>query len=421
MTNLHKFLPRIQTSVLAQLLRAHPVVILHGARQTGKTTLARTPEIGGGRAYLTLDDFRVMELAQTDAAALFIGRDRITLDEVQRHPDVLLAVKADVDRKRVSGRFLLTGSANLLLMQKVSESLAGRAVYFPLPALTWAEIEGRRFGHALDLILEKPSIEAFLDSLPESDPARPQRSLSAAIFAGGYPVPSLSDDASFRARWFDGYVQTYLERDLRDLSSTGSLVEFRRLMQMSAIHNGTLLNMASIASDAGLSHPTARRYMDILEVSFQIARIPAYAVSRGKRLIKSPKLLWTDTGLAAHLAGLYTEEALVNSREWGRWLEAWVGIHLLTYAALKTPKGSVCHWRTSNGHEVDFVLEYGRRLVPIEVKATSRPSGRDASGLNAFLKTYPDAPFGILACPCESPQVLSSTALALPLTQLLLS
>lgn len=396
------------------------MVILHGARQTGKTTLALIPSIAQDRSYLTLDDLNTLDLARRDPAALFIGRDHLTIDEVQRQPDLLLTIKADVDRRRTPGRFLLTGSANLLLMEKVAESLAGRAVYFHLPPLTWAEMEGRSFGHTLDVLFKSRSVEEVLGALGEA-PVKPGRPLPAAVFAGGYPVPALSEDVSFRAQWFDGYVQTYLERDLRDLSATDHLIEFRRLMQICAAHNGTHLNIASLASDAGLSPATARRYLNLLEISFQVARIPAYAVNRGKRLIKSPRIYWTDTGLAAHLAGIFSEETLSQGREWGTWLENWVGVHLLVYASLKSPRASVFHWRTSNGHEVDFVMEAGRRLMPLEIKTTSRPSRKDLRGLDVFLDTYPDAPFGVVVCQCEQPAALSSRVLALPLAWLLLA
>jgi hypothetical protein len=221
---------------------------------------------------------------------------------------VLLAIKEEVDKTSISGHFLLTGSANLLLMKKVSESPAGRAIYFHLPPLTWAEMEQRTFGNTLDVVLNNNSIESIVNALPEKHHP-PDRPLSSAIFRGGYPLPALSGDLSYQTRRFDGYVQTYLERDLRDLSSTDNLVEFRRLMHICATQNGRLLNIASIAYDAVLPPATARRYLMILEVSFQICRIPAFTVNRGKRVIKSPKIYWTDTGLAAHMAGIYSEDS----------------------------------------------------------------------------------------------------------------
>ena len=419
MVDLHTIKPRLQSPILAQVLTQYPVVVVHGARQTGKTTLVQGSPIGQGRTFLSLDDFDVRDVAQSDPTALFIGRDCITLDEIQRQPDLLLAIKADVDRQRQPGRFLLTGSANLLLMERVADTLAGRAVYFSLPPLTWAEIEERGYGRTLDILIEQETIDQVVRALPASVP-EPNRPLQEAVRAGGYPVPALAADAGFRARWFDGYVQTYLERDLRQLSAIDQLMEFRRLMQLCALQNGRLLNIASLAADAGLAAATARRYINLLETSFQVTRVPAYAVNRGKRLVKAPKLLWTDTGLAAHLAGIADSDSLVRGREWGFWLENWVGNHLLVWAGLRVPRLNITHWRTSNGREVDFVVETGRRLIPVEVKATPRPSSRDLAGLNAFLDTYEAAPFGVVACPCPAPKVLSSRVIALPLNLLLL-
>ena len=419
MVDLHATKPRLQSPILAQVLTQYPVVVVHGARQTGKTTLVQGSPIGQGRTFLSLDDFDVRDVAQSDPTALFIGRDCITLDEIQRQPDLLLAIKADVDRQRQPGRFLLTGSANLLLMERVADTLAGRAVYFSLPPLTWAEIEERGYGRTLDILIEQETIDQVVRALPASVP-EPNRPLQEAVRAGGYPVPALAADAGFRARWFDGYVQTYLERDLRQLSAIDQLMEFRRLMQLCALQNGRLLNTASLAADAGLAAATARRYINLLETSFQVTRVPAYAVNRGKRLVKAPKLLWTDTGLAAHLAGIADSDSLVRGREWGFWLENWVGNHLLVWAGLRVPRLNITHWRTSNGREVDFVIETGRRLIPVEVKATPRPSSKDLAGLNAFLDTYEAASFGVVACPCPAPKVLSSRVIALPLNLLLL-
>ena len=419
MGDLHKIKPRLQSPILAQVLTQYPVVVVHGARQTGKTTLVQGSPIGQGRTFLSLDDFDVRDVAQSDPTALFIGRDCITLDEIQRQPDLLLAIKADVDRQRQPGHFLLTGSANLLLMERVADTLAGRAVYFSLPPLTWAEVEERGYGRTLDILIEQETIDQVVRALPASVP-EPNRPLQEAVRAGGYPVPALAADAGFRARWFDGYVQTYLERDLRQLSAIDQLMEFRRLMQLCALQNGRLLNTASLAADAGLAAATARRYINLLEISFQVTRVPAYAVNRGKRLVKAPKLLWTDTGLAAHLAGIADSDSLVRGREWGFWLENWVGNHLLVWAGLRVPRLNITHWRTSNGREVDFVIETGRRLIPVEVKATPRPSSRDLAGLNAFLDTYEAASFGVVACPCPAPKVLSSRVIALPLNLLLL-
>ena len=228
-------------------------------------------------------------------------------------------------------------------------------------------------------------------------------------------------ETGFQTEWLEGYVQTYLERDLRQLSAVDNLVDFRRLMQMAAAKTGSILNISSVANDAAIATATAGRYLNLLETSFQTQRIPAYAVNRGKRLIKSPKLLWSDTGLAAHLAGILSAGELRNAREWGAFLETWFGNHLLVFASLMAPRATMYHWRTSNGQEVDFALERGRRLLPIEVKSTTRPGSDDAKGLSLFLETYPEAPFGLIACNCEVPKVISRNVVALPITRLLLT
>ncbi len=412
-------LSRIQEEALADSLSKFPAVILHGARQTGKTTLAMMPSIAGGRTYITLDELGVRETARRDPAALLMGGGQLTIDEVQREPEILLAIKRDIDRDRRAGRFLLTGSANMLLMKKVSESLSGRAIYFNLPPLLWPEIEEVTFGNTLDRLCVRDSVDLFLGSYNRVA-RKARRPLVAAVFRGGYPVPTLSKDASFSSQWFDSYVQTYLERDLRDFTATDNLIEFRRLMRICAARNGGLLNVASLASDAGISQSTARRYLGILQASFQLMTVPAFARNKGKRLVKSPKMYWTDTGLAAHLAGFTSGDELYSAREWGSWLENYVAIHLGAYVSLRRTGSALCHWRTSGGQEVDFVLDLGRRLLPIEVKSTDSPSRRDIAGLEVFLDEYEGAPFGVIACRCEAPRAVTSRIVAVPLEELLL-
>jgi hypothetical protein len=224
-----------------------------------------------------------------------------------------------------------------------------------------------------------------------------------------------------RARWLEGYVvAAYLERDLRQLSPIGDLVAFRRFMQSAALRNGSMLNLTSIAQDAGLPPTTASRYLSRLELSLLVRRLPPYTVNRGKRLSKTPKLFWSDSGLAAHLAGFSDASALAKDRPWGAWLESWVGHHLHTWASLRSPRPQLCYWRTSAGAEVDFIIESGRTLLPIEVKSTERPVGKDIAGLESFLDLYPGARVGLLACLCDAPRLMSRRILAVPIEELLL-
>jgi predicted AAA+ superfamily ATPase len=418
--DLNKFLSRLQGTRLSQVLPEFPVVVLVGARQTGKTTLVQSPEIGSSRRYTSLDDLADLDLAVRDPPALLMGAERITIDEIQRAPNLLSAIKREVDRERTPGRFLCTGSANLLLMRRVSESLAGRAVYLELLPFTWSELEKRQLGPALDAAVAAESPADLLARLAGTQKHRVRHPLDEAVFRGGFPVAALTENAATRSRWFEGYVGTYIERDLRLLSAIEDLVSFRRFMQAAALRNSSMLNIAQLAQDAGIPPSTAARYLSLMEVSFLVWKLPAFTVNRGKRLAKSPRLLWVDSGLAAHLAGYREKPELMESRFWGAWLEAWVGHQLRAWAAGRDPRPELSTWRTSAGHEVDFIIEAGRRILPVEVKATPRPMGGDLRGLESFLDLHPEARFGVLACACTETHAVSSRIIAVPFETLLL-
>jgi predicted AAA+ superfamily ATPase len=371
-------LPRMAAAALAHAASVMPVTVVTGARQTGKSTLVRDLAPAGERPYFTLDDLDVLEQASDAPDDLVARAERLTLDEVQRAPQLLLAVKRAVDRRRRAGRFLLTGSANLLLMHQVSETLAGRATYLTLWPMTRREQLGMGRGGIWQELLDAKD-----DEWP--DVVAAQRIASedwrALARRGGYPVPALdlhSDDS--RATWFAGYVQTYLERDLRELSAITSLPDLRRLMRAVCLRLGQLLNQTELGRDVALPQPTVHRWLNLLEISYQLVRLPAYAVNRTKRVIKTAKVYWADTGLAFHLAGL-GEPA-------GAHLENLVLNDLLAWRDVRLDRPEVLYWRTATGEEVDFVIEAGRTLLPIEVKATGRPRVNDAKHLRVFREEY---------------------------------
>lgn len=390
------FLPRLQTPQLQAALAAMRVVVLTGARQTGKTTLAR--EIGreDDRVFITLDRPETLELAERDPEALWEGLERVTIDEVQRSPQLLNLLKIEVDRNPAKGRFLLTGSANLLLMESVSESLAGRAGYISLPPFTLAE-RMRVEGGVLFRCLLGASSSAEVVKLGAEFPSRDVLTIPRAVFDGGYPEALQLDSDPARNIWREGYVATYLERDLRNLSAIADLPDFLRLLRLAVLRSGQLVNIDGLARDAGLASSTARRWLNLLEVSCQTVSLPAYATSRSKRLIKSPKFYPTDSGLACYLCGISDAIGLESSPLLGPLFEGYVLQHLTAFAALLPVRAELLYWRTTRGEEVDFVVEAPTRLLPIEIK-TSRTFGkRDLRGLSAFLREYPDrAPFGIV-------------------------
>lgn len=370
-------LPRLVTRSLQDRLRVMPAVVITGARQTGKSTLVQEL-VPSGRRFLSLDDLDVIDAARHDPEALVGGTQPVTLDEVQREPDLLRAVKRAIDRRRQPGQFLLTGSANLLLMRRVFESLAGRASYLTLWPMTrreqqglgrcglWEELLAARDGDWLDLMAA------------QSDAPEDWRALA---YRGGFPTPAVHLQTSEeRAVWFDGYVRTYLERDLQELSSIAALPDFRRLMRAACLRLGQLVNQTEMGRDVALPQPTVHRYLNLLETSYLLVRLPAYAVNRTKRLIKSPKLYWGDTGVALHLAQ--------GAEPGGAHLENLVLHDLLAWRDARLDRAEVLYWRTAIGEEVDFVIETGGRLLPIEVKATDRPRLGDATHLRTFRAEY---------------------------------
>lgn len=375
--NRMQILPRALEASLTAALRSFPVVVVTGSRQTGKSTLVRPLD---GRPYLTLDNLEILERARQQPDALVRNSDRLTLDEVQRSPDLLLAVKRAVDESRIPGRFLLTGSANLLLMQKISESLAGRALYLTLWPLTRREQLGMGQAGAWSRLFAAPDRE-WRDLLSVEE--APEEDWRQLALRGGYPVPvrELQDDQA-RSLWFDGYTRTYLERDLQDLSTVTSLVDFRRLMRAACLRLGGLVNQAELGRDVGLPQPTVHRHLSLLETSYQLVRVPPFAVNRTRRLIKAPKLFWCDSGLALHIAG--------ETEPRGAHLENLVLSDLLAWRDTQVPRPEVLYWRTASGAEVDLVIEYQGKLLPIEIKASNKPRLADARSLTIFREEYPD-------------------------------
>ena len=370
-------LPRLVGRSLEECLRVMPAVVITGARQTGKSTLVREL-LPGPRRYFSLDDLDVRDAARRDPEVLVGGNEPVILDEVQREPQLLLAVKRAIDQQRRPGQFLLAGSANLLLMRQVSESLAGRASYLTLWPMTRREQQGHGQGGIWEELLDTPAEQWTELIAGQPDEAEDWRTV---VRRGGLPTPALHlQTPQDRSIWFDGYVRTYMERDLQDLSSIAALPDFRRLMRAACLRVGQTVNQTGLGRDVALPQSTVHRYLNLLEVSHLLVRVPAYAVNRTKRLVKSPKLYWADTAVALHLAQ--------QDEPSGAHLENLVLHDLIAWRDARTEQAEILHWRTTAGEEVDFVLEVGDRLLPIEVKASHHPRLRDANHLRAFRAEY---------------------------------
>lgn len=375
------------TPLLRQACAEHPVVVLTGARQVGKTTLLRREEPFASWRYHNLELYDVRAQAEEDPSSLWRDHQRVVLDEVQRVPEVLTAVKQAVDEDR-SRRFVLSGSANLPLLSTVSESLAGRAVYLVLHPMASSELRGAEPGKLLG--------DALAGRFPPEGSAPAPSDIVPELLRGYMPALLPLSSQTAITQWWQGYVAMYLERDLRQLSQIENLLDYRRLMAMLALRSGQVLNQSALARDAGLSQSTAHRYLALLEATHLFERLPAYLKSRTSRLVKSPKVFWSDPALAVFLSGYYDEDSLRGADELGCYVELTVYHHLRVLADLMVPRARLYYWRKRSGTEVDLVVEHGRRLVAIEVKAGQRVHYGDTAGLRRFLEEYPGAAGGLL-------------------------
>jgi uncharacterized protein len=380
------YLPRELTPRMVQAMRRLPVVVLSGLRQTGKSTLLQNESaFVRGHAYRTLDDFATLAAARANPESMLAGS--IILDEVQRCPELLVALKKSVDEERRPGRFIVSGSANLALLSHVSETLAGRATYLTLHPMTRREMQGKTS--------HPPFLVQFLGS-PALPSGRAAPVTEQEVLAGGLP-PVCLEPTSGAAEWFRGYVQTYVERDVRQLSQITDLVSFRTLAQLAALRTGQVLAVSDLARDAKLNAVTAGRYLNLLEASFLIHRLPPFLKNRSSRLIKSPKLHMTDSGLAAHLAGVTDISPGRDELMRGALFETYLGQNLAALLEAHLPEATLAYWHEQGRHEVDFVIEIGRRVFAIEVKAATRWGESDVSGLRAFLDRTPACIAAVLA------------------------
>jgi uncharacterized protein len=361
-------------TVVRQAVRERPVVLLQGARQVGKSTLA-TSALPDAR-YLTLDDAPAIAFALSDPQS-FVQQpgDTLIIDEVQRAPDLLRAVKLAVDRDRRAGRFLLTGSANVMLLPKASESLAGRMEIITLHGLSQGEIEGR--------------LETFIDwcfGPSDSMPVRVSMGtpLATRISRGGFPEVVTGMSGAARARWFDSYLTAILQRDIRDLANIDDSSAMPRLLSALAGRSANLLNTADLSRTLGLPTTTLRRYLTLLQASYMVSLMPAWSANTTQRLVKAPKVHLYDTGLLSHLLKLGPENYETHASK-GAALETFVASELTKQAGWSAARPQLFHFRSHTGQEVDMVLEDTTgAVVGVEVKASQSVDSSDFGGLRVL-------------------------------------
>ena len=367
------YLKRHLEDALAEALADTPVVCILGARQCGKSTLAQ--RAAPDRVYVSLDDANSYQLARADPKG-FVGElpEYVTIDEIQRVPELSLAIKQSVDANRKPGRFLLTGSANLLQLPRLSDSLAGRMEWIELQPFSEAEKEG-----AAGLFLEQ-WLGGDLDmGITASEPPRAS-SLPGRVIAGGYPEAFRRKSARAR-QWQEQYVRSIIGRDIHDISQVKDGDDVGRFLEYMSHQTGQLLNVTETAKALVHTRATVEKYLSILEKLYLLRRLPPWHRNVQKRLVKSPKIHVPDSGLAAALSGI-TEDMWMDDRgRFGHLLESFIVQQISIQAGRMESKTRLWHYRDKDKVEVDCVLTQGRRTWGVEVKAAASVDSTDAKGL----------------------------------------
>jgi uncharacterized protein len=372
------------TDQVKEALTDTPTVLVNGARQTGKSTLVQSEELGEqNRQYLTFDDPGVLAAAKGDPNGFVAGLNpRVTLDEIQHVPELFPVIKAAIDRKRRPGRFLLTGSANVMLLPKLSESLAGRMEIVTVWPFSQGEINGARETF-VDALFSKHSVVWSGKSTVVT-----RQELLEIVLAGGYPLAIARHKASRRNAWFQSYVMTMLQRDIRDLANISDLTAVPRLLSVVAARVGGLLNFADLSRTMGLPQTTLKRYFALLESTFLVQLLQPWSTNLGQRVIQTPKVYLNDTGLLSYLSGITVDRIKTEGTLAGTALENFVLMELRKQASWSKTRPEIFYWRTASGQEVDVVLEDSAgRLAGIEVKAAATLSSGDVRGLQSLAST----------------------------------
>lgn len=347
------------------------VVLISGPRQAGKTTLAK--RFDGSRTYLTLDDATIRDAAVSDPVAFVRGLDRAVIDEIQRAPDLLLAIKQSVDADPRPGRFLLTGSANLMTLPRVADSLAGRMEVVPLLPLSRSEIAGtkpRFLKRAFEGAVDRPKDVVVGPDLVE------------ALLAGGYPEALTRSNPKRRRDWYLSYVDAVVQRDVRDVASIEQLDRMPRLLQALAEHSGKLVSHAAVGSIVGMNHHTIQKYTSVFEQVYFIRTLPAWHRNTLKRLAKTPKLAFVDSGLLGAVQGLTIEKLTHDRTAFGALLETFAVSEVAKLAGWADESYTLSHFRDARQNEVDLVIEDRQgNMVGVEVKAAASVGTSDFSGL----------------------------------------
>ena len=406
------YLNRLLTHRLQRLVDSFPVVVVTGARQVGKSTLLEHV-LGETMDMVVFDPVIDVENARQEPDLFLDNRPPpLILDEIQYAPELVPAIKRRVDQDRTPGRYVLTGSQQWGVLRSAAESLAGRAVFLDLDGLCLAEVTGAVGG--------RPWFAAWLDSpdsFPMTDMPRldTDRTLYEQLWRGWLPEAQfLSLDVL--PDFYAAYQRTYVERDIRLLAEVSDWQLFGRFIRLLAALTAQEVNYSQLGRELGLTHQTARRWLDIMQAAFQWFEVPAWSGNVVKRVSSRTKGYLSDTGVACAAQAIASPHVIGGHPLQGALFESAVASELRKQTSWISPRPNLYHWRSHGGAEVDLVFEYNGALYPVEIKATTNPARRDTTGLSAFRKTYPDARVerGLVIAPVERPMRLTDNDTAVP-------
>ncbi len=390
-------------------LQISPVVLIAGARQVGKSTLVTKLK----REYIVMDDITQLDAANSDPQG-YIQRVKkpITIDEIQKIPTLLTPIKLYIDKHRKNGDFLLTGSANVLNLKKANESLAGRLIEITMYPLSAKEKNGDFNTNFIEKIFDDGILKLNISD-------KNCQKVSQYILEGGYPVSSNLSSEKERFLWFNSYISTYIERDIRTIGELRDIDNFIRFFNILAPRTATIVNKSDISNDARLNSSTVDNYISLLEKVYQIAQLKPYHENIGKIFIKSPKIYLTDSGMSAHILGVRTVEALVNSKYKGVIYETFVFGELLKHIAYSDSLMELYYYRTQDKKEIDFIVKKDNRILAIEVKASQSVTQSDFKHIVDFQNRSKINILGIVLYSGDKVVGFGDNLFALPLGALL--
>jgi len=399
--------PRVISDQLKEAMRYFPAVLLTGARQVGKSTLVLMMLDN----YITLDDIGAYTSAKTDPH-MFVNnlKKPVVIDEIQKVPELMQAIKLDIDKHRVKGSYLLTGSANIMAYRGLSDTLAGRIGILELLPLSCKEIASKS-ENIVDIL--------FSNRVNDLSPARVKtEDIVNQIIKGGYPEVQGIDSPKGRYIWFSSYIRTYIERDVREIGELRKLDKFIRMYGLLAPRSGNVLNKADIARDAGIEAKLLDNYLSLLELVYHVYMLRPYSSNINKRFIKSPKLFFTDSGILSHLFGISSNEDFLSSEYRGNIFETFVFSELLKGIKYSNRPTSIFFYRTTDHKEIDFILERGQKIIAIEVKFSQTVTKEDFRHIEALEQSVNNLKAGFVMYMGQSILPFGKKLFALPVSLL---